>query len=392
MPGSKKRKSPQHPHSPKTSALKYVGYGTEQDRVALLESLPDAFVSVDTDWQFTYVNRQAETLLGKTREELLGRKVWDIFPIPADSFLYQKAQEAMSKQSNLMLTQFHPKLNKWFALRLYPFQDGLYTFCQDVTEHKQAEEYLHDQAYPFSDASKGMIVIDQQGKIIHWNEVASDLFGYSAQEMLGQTPAVLYPRFEKNQFPADLEQLRNGKEYAGLWQGRRKDGVTIWLEVKVTSLHDQQGKAIGYVGIIQGTAEPSQTEEDFLYYAYIAQNQLDAVIATDTNFNILSWNQAAERLYGWKKEEVQGKHVDAILSTEFFGTSVLESSEQLLNRGYWKGKVIQRHKDGTPLLLLASVAVIKDSSGKMIGAIAANREIPQHEERTLVEDDDHLVG
>ena len=86
--GPKKQKFPHHPRTRKTSALKYVGHGTDQERAALLERLPDAFVSVDPHWQFTYINRQAEALLGKGREELLGRNVWDIFPIPADSLLY----------------------------------------------------------------------------------------------------------------------------------------------------------------------------------------------------------------------------------------------------------------------------------------------------------------
>ena len=201
------------------------------------------------------------------------------------------------------------------------------------------------------------------------------MFGYTAEEMLGQTPALLYPRFERKQLGYDLEQIRNGKDYTGLWKGRRKDGTTVWVDIKTTVLRDSQGKMIGYIGTAQDTSERKQEEEHFLYYSYIAQNSLDAVIATDTNYNIIGWNEAAESLYGWKQEEVVGKFVDSILFTEFFSTSGLEASEQLLSRGYWKGKVIQKRKDGTPLNILASVSVIKDTSGKMVGAIAANREL-----------------
>src|SRR6266699_2810242 len=373
--GPKKHKFPHHPRTRKTSALKYVGHGTDQERAALLERLPDAFVSVDPHWQFTYINRQAEALVGKGREELLGRNVWDIFPIPADSLLYRNAHKAMDMQTTLEFTQFHPLLNKWFALRLYPFQDGLYTFCQDITERKHAEELLQVPAKTFWDVNKSIIVTDLQGKIIYWNEGASRLFGYTSEEMLGQTPALLYPRFERNQLGYDLEQIRNGKDYTGLWKGRRKDGTTVWVDIKTTLLRDSQGKMIGYIGTARDTSERKQEEEHFLYYAYIAQNSLDAVIATDTNYNIIGWNEAAESLYGWKQEEVVGKFVDGILFTEFFSTSGLEASEQLLSRGYWKGKVIQKRKDGTPLTILASVSVIKDTSGKMVGAIAANREL-----------------
>src|SRR2546423_14733242 len=123
---SKKRKSSPQPRTRKTTYLKYVGHGGDQERATLLERILDAFVSVDSQWCFTYVNHHAEALLGKKREELLGRKVWELFPIPADSALYQNAHEALEKQTSLIFQEFHPLLNKWFEVRLYPFQDGLY--------------------------------------------------------------------------------------------------------------------------------------------------------------------------------------------------------------------------------------------------------------------------
>jgi two-component system, sporulation sensor kinase A len=363
--------------SQKTSPLQYVGHGEEQDRAALLESIPDAFVSVDTHWQFTYVNQHGEEVLGKTREELLGRNVWEVFPLPADSFFYLKAHEAMNQFTSLEFSQLHPLLNKWFSVRLYPFHDGLYGFGQDITERKKAGERLQFHEKTLWDASKSIIVTNLQGKIIYWNDGASLLFGYTAEEMLGKTPAILYPELGKKQLAHDLEQIRNGIDYTGVWKGQRKDGATVWLDIKTTLLRGTTGKTIGYIGIATDTTERKQAEEQFLYYARIAQSNLDAVIATDTNYNILSWNKPAERLYGWKEEEVLGKFVNDVIPTTFFATTGSEASEQLRSRGYWKGEVIQKRKDGTSVPILASVSVIKDASGKIIGALAANRDLSQ---------------
>jgi two-component system, sporulation sensor kinase A len=363
--------------SQKTSPLQYVGHGEEQDRAALLESIPDAFVSVDTHWQFTYVNQHGEEVLGKTREELLGRNVWEVFPLPADSFFYLKAHEAMNQFTSLEFSQLHPLLNKWFSVRLYPFHDGLYGFGQDITERKKAGERLQFHEKTLWDASKSIIVTNLQGKIIYWNDGASLLFGYTAEEMLGKTPAILYPELGKKQLAHDLEQIRNGIDYTGVWKGQRKDGATVWLDIKTTLLRGTTGKTIGYIGVATDTTERKQAEEQFLYYARIAQSNLDAVIATDTNYNILSWNKPAERLYGWKEEEVLGKFVNDVIPTTFFATTGSEASEQLRSRGYWKGEVIQKRKDGTSVPILASVSVIKDASGKIIGALAANRDLSQ---------------
>jgi PAS domain S-box-containing protein len=220
-------KKPLTPHqrkSQKTSPLQYVGHGEEQDRAALLESIPDAFVSVDTHWQFTYVNQHGEEVLGKTREELLGRNVWEVFPLPADSFFYLKAHEAMNQFTSLEFSQFHPLLNKWFSVRLYPFHDGLYGFGQDITERKKAGERLQFHEKTLWDASKSIIVTNLQGKIIYWNDGASLLFGYTAEEMLGKTPAILYPELGKKQLAHDLEQIRNGIDYCRLTDKFAKRG------------------------------------------------------------------------------------------------------------------------------------------------------------------------
>ena len=82
---SKKQNSLHQSATRKIAPLKYVGHGVDQERARLLENITDAFVSIDTAWRFTYVNNRAETLLGKTREELLGRNVWELIPLPSDS-------------------------------------------------------------------------------------------------------------------------------------------------------------------------------------------------------------------------------------------------------------------------------------------------------------------
>jgi PAS domain-containing protein len=70
-------------------------------------------------------------------------------------------------------------------------------------------------------------------------------FGYIAEEMLGQTPALLYPELEKYQLATDLEQIRKGKVYTGQWQGRRKDGTPLPLLASVSIIKDSSEKIIG---------------------------------------------------------------------------------------------------------------------------------------------------
>ncbi len=243
----KEHQAPRHWPVRVSSPLKYVGHGTDQERAALLERLPDGFVSVDSHWQVTYVNRQAEVVLGKTREELLGRNICEVFPTSADSVFSLKAHEGSDKRISLAFTDFHPLLHKWLAVRLYPFEDDFYILFQDITE--QAEQFLQSQTKRGGEGKKSIIVTNLQGKIIYWNEGAQAIFGYTAEEMLGQTPALLYPQREQQQLGRDLEQIRKGKDYRDLWKGRRKDGSTVWIDIKTTLLCNSQGKALGFIGI-----------------------------------------------------------------------------------------------------------------------------------------------
>ena len=114
------------------------------------------------------------------------------------------------------------------------FAEGLSAFFQDIIARKPAHEQLQFQAIILQNVSESVIVTDLQGHIIYWNEGATALFGYSAQEMLGNTPAILYPETEQHQLHSDLEQIREGEDYISEWKGRRKDGTAIWIDIKTT--------------------------------------------------------------------------------------------------------------------------------------------------------------
>ncbi len=113
---------------------------TARDRTEqILESITDAFFTVDNRWCFTYINRQAEPLLQRQREELLGKNVWSEFPEAVDSTFYREYQRAVAEQVSVEFEEFYPPLDTWFAVHAYPYENGLSVYFQDVTERKTAE-------------------------------------------------------------------------------------------------------------------------------------------------------------------------------------------------------------------------------------------------------------
>jgi PAS domain S-box-containing protein len=106
-----------------------------------------------------------------------------------------------------------------------------------------------------------VIVTDVQGTITYWNEGACSVFGYTAEEMLGEKPALLYPQLDVAQIAHDFQSILADNDYVSEWQGRRKDGTTVWVDVKTTVLRDTQGTAIGLFGIAKDITARKQAQE-----------------------------------------------------------------------------------------------------------------------------------
>jgi PAS domain S-box-containing protein len=108
----------------------------------ILESITDAFFALDREWRFTYVNQQAEPLLQRKREEMLGKNVWDEFPTAVGSNFDQQYRKAVSEQVSVAFEEYFPLLDSWFEVHAYPSEDGLSVYFHDISERRRATEAL----------------------------------------------------------------------------------------------------------------------------------------------------------------------------------------------------------------------------------------------------------
>jgi PAS domain S-box-containing protein len=112
-----------------------------RDRLAgLLESMTDAFYSLDASWHFSYVNGQAERVLGRGREDLLGKVIWDEFPEAFGTVFQANFERAVETGEMVTFEEFYPPLDGWFELRAWPSPDGLSVYFHEITARRQAQE------------------------------------------------------------------------------------------------------------------------------------------------------------------------------------------------------------------------------------------------------------
>jgi len=106
---------------------------------AILESITDAFFTLDHEWRFAYLNNQAQRLFFRTNEELLGKKLWEEFPEIAGSTFERYYRSAAANQQSISFEEFYTPFSTWFEVRIYPSTDGLSVYFHDISDRKVLE-------------------------------------------------------------------------------------------------------------------------------------------------------------------------------------------------------------------------------------------------------------
>ncbi len=113
----------------------------------VLEAMPAAFFSLDDAWRFSYVNAEAERLLGRPREELVGGVLWELFPAAASSDFEHFYRQAVASQEPVTFDAFYPEpLDAWYEVRAWPSPEGLSVYFNDVTSRRAAQQMMEEGA------------------------------------------------------------------------------------------------------------------------------------------------------------------------------------------------------------------------------------------------------
>ena len=107
-----------------------------------LESINDGFFTLDREWRFTYVNAEAARLWQRSREELIGRSLWDVAPAAIGSTFETEYRRAVRENTPVSFEALSPMLGIWVEARAYPSREGLSVHFHDITERKKAEENI----------------------------------------------------------------------------------------------------------------------------------------------------------------------------------------------------------------------------------------------------------
>ena len=254
----------------------------------------------------------------------------------------------------------------------------------DISERKEMEEQLRESEALYRglvDMSPDIIgAVDMDGLVLFNSPSAVRIQGMRPEEVVGQPfENLVTPDERQRAAEAFGDVMQNGSVDNFRCRMLRADGSATMTETSARLIRDGAGEPREIVYITRDIEDRWKAEERLRYHAGLMASVPDAVFSMDMNRVIQSWNKTAAELYGWTAEEAVGRLARDVLQP-VDDKAQDERRAALLEHGGWRGEVINRHRDGRLLTVLASVAVFKDEAGQPAGIVAVSRDITERKQ------------
>jgi PAS domain S-box-containing protein len=242
--------------------------------------------------------------------------------------------------------------------------------------HLALEESRNKYIDLYDFAPVGYLTLSKNAIIEEGNLTCAALLGVNRQNLIND-------RFRRFVAKEDLKNwdrhfisvLRSADKQTSDLQLIKKDGSRFYARVESMRIDREKKDPVIRIAISDVT-DNKRAEEQLRYDALILGEVDDAIITTknDDCFTITNWNPGAEKVYGWKKEEVLGRG-RVILDNEYPGRDRKEVLLKILKTGVYEGEVVQSRKDGTRIVIDSRLIARRDKIGKITDWIAINRDI-----------------
>ncbi|MDT8418357.1 MAG: PAS domain S-box protein [Lutibacter sp.] len=345
-----------------------------------LTSIKDGLVILDHDSNYTYVNEKAADLLGKNAQELIGKHIWTEFPEKEGDIFYDNYQKAITKGKPLSFENYFKPWNKWFENRIIPSEEGVLMFFHETTDKKETENKIK-VAYNIINKSSSVAFLCENKHdfpIVFTSENSHYLFGYTHKELLAGT-VKLYQLI----YRADVEWV--SKEFIKFLKSEKsnelklppfriftKDGDIKWIRTNLDIVRNSFGEITHIQGISEDITEQKKAEDLFFESNQRLKDQFNhtplASIIWDLDFNVLEWNNSAQRIFGYSTEEAKEKNIKDLITAPHLAPEMKEIREKMSNqKNGHRGTNENITKSGEIITCDWYNVALKDAKGKVIG-------------------------
>ena len=327
----------------------------QQRMAAILESISDAFYTVDREWRIAYINSHAERYFGRPKQELTGMSVWQLFPEARGTEIEVQYRRAMREQAPVAFELVAPVSKRWIEVRAYPSTEGLSVFFRDIQDRKEAEAALvvakveAERRAEELEKAKNVLqtIFDQvpEGitltggppdfRIVAGSKYGEDLLQRPADVLIG-VPAgshvrqygVLLPDGRTRPAPEDMPLYRaahHGELVKNVeFLVERPDGVRVPVLVNAAPVRNKQGEIVGTINCWRDVTEAkiayARLEAAQRRLQVIADSVPALISYVDTDFRYRLVNRVYEEWFGAPCAAFEGRHVSEMLGEKAWET------------------------------------------------------------------------
>lgn len=356
----------------------YELYNHSQDVLFILDPVKGEIVEV---------NNGVKAMLGYSPDELKGRPMTDLHrdEVPELMAFFSDVLQKGEGQTDTLTCLTKSGEKRFADISAFLIEeDGkklAVAAIRDITERKQADKKLRKSEARFSGilelAHDAIISIDQEQKIIIFNQSAEKMFGYSQDEILGESIDMLVPeRFQESHHKLAANSINeNDMKSRGAMIGLRKNGEEFPIETSFSVFESEEQKII--TATIHDITEKKLADEALHKLSSAMEQAGEGVMITDRNAIIEYVNPAFSKITGYSSEEVVGKDPSILKSSAQDASHYKELWDTITQGEVWHGTLTDRRKDGSFYPALMSIAPIHNDRDEITHFISTQQDITE---------------
>ena len=276
----------------------------------IFERLTDGFIALDTNFNYTYINKKTGELFHEDPASLIGKNIWKEFPELVGTSTYQAFHEALIQQEYIVNKDYYKPLHLWQESHIYPHPDGLSVFIRDISEARSAEIALKEKEAKYrtlvEEAVDAILVRSpKEGRFIEANKKAAELLGYSVDELIRlDLTDIMFPN---DPLPIPYDRLETGESLRIERTFRKKDGRGVAVESSVRRLPDGN-----YLAFVRDITDRKKAEQEINDARKLSDKLIDSLPGVfyfyDAAGKFIRWNAEFEKVTGYSGTEVAGMH------------------------------------------------------------------------------------
>jgi PAS domain S-box-containing protein len=364
-----------------------------------LASIGDGVIATDIDGNVTFINVIAETLTGWRRNEISGRPVESVFPV-IDEDTRQPVENAALRairEGDTVTVGNHRMLIAREGTGI-PVEDsasimrdsegralGAVLIFRDITERRRLERgrraffrTARQLAAIVESCDDAILSKDLDFHITSWNRAAEQMFGYKANEVIGQSVRLIVPDNRRTEEESIMDRIQRGVKVEHLeTERRRKDGTIFPVLLTISPIYDMAGFVVGASTIVHDITERKRLEDERQIFMAFFQNSPDFIGIADANGKPVYVNPAGRRMVGLPadfpvhKTEIPEYYAP---SQRAFASEVILRT--MIEQGRWDGETYFRHWQTQEAIPVSdSHFTIRHETGRLLGMGTITRDI-----------------